>query len=256
MPFAELSGTDLYYEEYGEGAAVVFLHGAGSNHLVWWQQIPAFSQRYRCIVIDHRGFGRSTDPSQEGPTRFGDDLQGLLDHLGVERAALVCQSMGGNTAMRFAVRYPERVSALVLGGSWGFLDWPDPAARLREALAAGVAAMPQRGNPGLGSRYKTENPAGTFLYQEISALNPARPETAAKITQGAPTPDDVAQLRLPALFIRGLDDVLVAQEDMRAVCALIPGAELVEYRGLGHSVHWEDPAAFNGRVLTFLRQHT
>ena len=62
MPLAALNGIELYYESHGEGPVVTFLHGAGGNHISWWQQVPVFSQRYRCLTIDHRGFGRSLDP--------------------------------------------------------------------------------------------------------------------------------------------------------------------------------------------------
>ena len=62
MPVAEINGIELVYEEQGEGPGLVFLHGAAGNHISWWQQLPAFRDRFRCISIDHRGFGRSTDP--------------------------------------------------------------------------------------------------------------------------------------------------------------------------------------------------
>jgi pimeloyl-ACP methyl ester carboxylesterase len=257
VPFAELDGVNLYYEEHGDGSPVVFLHGAGSNHLAWWQQLPVFSQQYRCIAIDHRGFGQSVDASGESAVRFGDDLAGLLDHLGIERAALVCQSMGGNTAMRFAVKHPQRVIALVMGGTWGFIDWPEAIEQLRGALADGVAAATTDGTPALGAHYKESNLASTFLYGRISALNP--PSVSAQtvlefLPQQAPTRDDVARLRIPALFMIGLDDVLVATEDMRSISALIPGAVLKEFAGLGHSIYWEEPATFNETVGAFLAE--
>ncbi|MEZ4503459.1 MAG: alpha/beta hydrolase [Dehalococcoidia bacterium] len=256
MPFVELDGVNLYFEEFGSGPPVVFLHGGGGNHLVWWQQIPAFSEQYRCIAIDHRGFGQSIDASSEGATRFGDDLEGLLDHLGIDRAALVCQSMGGNTAMRFAVEHPERITALVMASTWGFIDWPEGTDRLRAALIAAAAAAPTAGTPALGARFKASNPAGTFLYGRLAALNPTLATGIADtLPMGAPTRDVVAQLRVPALFMIGLDDVLVALEDMREICALIPGATLKEFPGLGHSTYWEDPAVFNDTIGAFLAQH-
>ena len=84
MPFVQRPYTTLYYESHGEGPAVTFLHGAGGNHISWWQQVPVFSQRYRCITIDHRGFGRSTDPDKLGSTRYVEDLEALLDRTRLE----------------------------------------------------------------------------------------------------------------------------------------------------------------------------
>ncbi len=69
MPYAAVNGINLYYELHGSGPAVVFAHGAGGNHLSWWQQIPVFSPRFRCIPFDHRAFGLSRDG--EGEARLG-----------------------------------------------------------------------------------------------------------------------------------------------------------------------------------------
>ena len=63
MPKAAIDGIDLYYESNGDGPAVVFAHGAGGNHLSWWQQVPVFSDCYRCVTFDHRGFGQSRVPA-------------------------------------------------------------------------------------------------------------------------------------------------------------------------------------------------
>ena len=77
MSSARINGIDLHYQSYGEGDAIVFAHGAGGNLLSWWQQIPFFSQRYRCVTFDHRGFGHSYDlPDGPGANAFVDDLAG------------------------------------------------------------------------------------------------------------------------------------------------------------------------------------
>ena len=73
MPFAEVNGIGLFHEVAGEGAPVVFIHGAAGNHMSWWQQVPTFRERYRCITYDQRGFGRSADLTGEGPARYTDE---------------------------------------------------------------------------------------------------------------------------------------------------------------------------------------
>ena len=158
MPTEQLNGIELHYEEYGAGPPVVFLHGAGGGTQIgWFQQIPHFERDYRCIVIDHRGFGTSTDPDQEGPTRFVDDLEALLDRLGIERAALIAQSMGGWTALGLAVRHPSRVSALVMCDCVGDLDWPELHS-VMEALDEQT-----RDIPGLDRAYAEDNVARWLL---------------------------------------------------------------------------------------------
>lgn len=253
MPLAEVNGIQLYYETAGEGPAMVFLHGADGNHLSWWQQVPAFRDRYQCITIDHRGFANSTDLAQQGATRFADDLEGLLGELGIERAALVAQSMGGRSAIGFAVRAPERVRALVMADTWGFFDWPE----LREQVEALRQQQSDANAPltvrALGPRFQAENPAGTFLYRQIFDLNP--PRRGQSDDPNPPTRDDVAALEVPTLFLVGSDDGLTPPEIIRRVHEIVPGSQFEEIAGCGHSVYFEAPATFNEIVGTFLAKH-
>ena len=174
MPVAEINGIELVYEEQGEGPGLVFLHGAAGNHISWWQQLPAFRDRFRCISIDHRGFGRSTDPQGESAARFVDDIEALLDALGIERTALVSQSMGGRTALGFAVRHPQRVSALVLADTSASVDWPEFNERLEEQRAAIGLAQGPLVVAALGEKFQQRDRERTFLYRQIRRPQPAR----------------------------------------------------------------------------------
>ena len=79
MPVLELDGCDLYYDVTGSGPALVFAHGAGGNHLSWWQQVPHFRERFTCMTFAHRGAVPSSgDPDA---TRFVADIAALVDHL-------------------------------------------------------------------------------------------------------------------------------------------------------------------------------
>src|ERR1700676_3061572 len=117
---AKFGDFNLFYEVHGEGPAVVFAHGAGGTHMSWWQQVPVLSQKFKCITIDHRTFGYSRDVAGgPGPRAFMKDLTELLDSLGIQKAALVGQSMGGTTVLGFASAHPERVSALIMSDTIG-----------------------------------------------------------------------------------------------------------------------------------------
>ena len=94
MPFAAVNGIQLYYESHGEGPALVFAHGAGGNHMSWWQQIPAFSGAYRCVTFDHRAFGQSLDTTGEGRA-FAGDVLGSSTGSASSAFFFVAQSMGG-----------------------------------------------------------------------------------------------------------------------------------------------------------------
>ncbi|MBM3139135.1 MAG: alpha/beta fold hydrolase [Chloroflexi bacterium] len=255
MPIVKLHGIELYYETHGEGPAVVFLHGAAGNHLSWWQQVPVFRERYQCITIDHRGFGRSTDPAGAGGAEYVRDLELLLDELEVDRVSLVAQSMGGRTALGFAVRHPQRVDALVMADTWGFFDWPElqeEVRRLREQAGGQEAPLAERA---LGQAFQAREPARTFLYRQIAGLNPPRDPANILPPAGAPDRAAVSRLTVPTLFIVGGEDTLTPPAILRRVADIIPGAQFREFPGFGHSVYFEDATGFNAEVERFLGAH-
>src|SRR5262249_19575364 len=173
MAFMVNDGFRLYYEDTGgAGPVLLFLHGAGGNHLSWWQQVPVFAEQYRCITADQRGFGRSPDvPGGPGPAALATDALALLDHLGIGRAALVAQSMGGWAAVGAAVRAPGRFWAIALATTVAPL--PDPGiAPLRQRLAAASPPRPPvLWHAALGPTFRKAEPVRSFLYAEIAALN-------------------------------------------------------------------------------------
>ncbi len=251
MPTAAVNGAQIYYESHGEGPVIVFAHGRGGNHLSWWQQAPVFAMEYRCIAFDHRGWGASTGPSAEGPGRqaFVEDLRGLLDHLGVERAYLVAQSMGGLTCLGFALAYPQRALGLVLGDTTGGIGDPSvgellrnvhpPTDPLRRSLSAGFV----RGRPELA-----------FLYRQIGLLNPAMPIDAVSSAfrdPAGPQARDLARFKVPTLLIVGQEDLIFPVHVMQAAQKLIPGSRLEIVPGAAHSTHFEQPQVFNRLVGEF-----
>ncbi len=177
MPMLPVTGGELYYEDGGDGdRAIVFAHGAGGNHMSWWQQVPHFSRRYRCITIDHRGFGQSLDHSGETMRAYRRDLEELLDHLGIASTAIVAQSMGGFTGMTFAGTHPERVWALVMANTFLGVGDEDLVARARkhwEGLSQIDPAGPAAEQTTMvGQRFKDEHPEGVFLYQQVRSATP------------------------------------------------------------------------------------
>lgn len=116
MPFAELSGARIFYQQIGRGPDLVFLHGLAANHAFWFTRIAfALKQRYRLTLYDLRGHGRSSmPPSGYTSQQQAEDLAELMDHLRLQDAILVGHSFGGNVALHFATLFPERVRALVV----------------------------------------------------------------------------------------------------------------------------------------------
>ena len=242
-----LGKFNLYYEVHGGWPAVVFAHGSGGTHMSWWQQVPVFSSNFKCITFDHRGFGYSRDVADgPGRTAFVEDLKGLLDHLGIEKASLVGQSMGGSTVLGFAAAYPERVQALVMCDTTGRYTDAD-LEQVRSSTEAGT------GFP-LAESFRDRYPARWFLYMQVMNLTPRVPGRRPAPTQ-MPAPDiqPVVVHGIPTLFIVGDEDRYPPV--IEAMHRKIPGSQLVKVPCAGHSVYWEKPEVFNRIVKEFLHQN-
>jgi pimeloyl-ACP methyl ester carboxylesterase len=248
--------VEIYYETYGEGPALIFAHGAGGNHASWWQQVPEFRKRWRTLTFDHRGYGRSRcDAEHFDPRLFPDDLLAILDAEGIERVALVCQSMGGWTGLPFALRHPERVRCLVLCSTPGGLASKRVAearARIQERLRAeGV-----RASAALAASYPEREPEMTFLYDQIGGANPGLPPDAlGKLRTAGIDATALRDYRVPTLLLACEHDVLFPPEAIHEVAEQIPGARVYDFKGVGHSSYFEDAPSFNRVVGEFLEPH-
>lgn len=254
MPRIPINGATLYYQAHGKGPTVGLAHGAGGNHLSWWQQVPFFSQSYRCLTFDHRAFGRSVD-AENGPGRraFADDLRLLLDHLEIERAAIVAQSMGGRTAVGFAVRNPGRVRALVLAGTTaGAVD--DKVRAAQDAHRRSPSGRRSLARRAFSARLRRERPELAHLYRLIGRLNPPRPSDFLAPIPGyrGSSAQALAGLEIPILFLVGEEDTVTPPDIVRMAHRLVPGSEFDVIEGAGHSAYFERAEAFNRRVGAFL----
>jgi 3-oxoadipate enol-lactonase len=256
MPFAPVNGIDLYYEEHGSGPAVVFAHGAGGNHLSWWQQVPVFARRFRCITFDHRAFGLSRDGDGEaklGRRGFHEDLRALLDHLDIEDVRIVAQSMGGRTAVGFAWRNPGRCRAMVLAGTTGgAVD--DRVRDMQDAHRATHTGQLPLGRRAIAPALKKRAPAMEFLYRAIARLNPPRPRDFLAPIPGyrGSSAELLASSGFPVLFLVGEHDDVTPARVIEACHRAVPGSRLVVIPDSGHSTYFEQPGAFNAAVMDFL----
>jgi len=258
MAFMTKDGLRLYYEDTGgSAAAILFLHGAGGNHLSWWQQVPVFAEEYRCITVDQRGFGQSPDVAGgPGAAALGTDVIALLDHLGIARAALVAQSMGGWAAVGAAVRAPERFWAIVLANTVGNLTNADLAA-LRQKLAAASPPRPAvLWQAALGETFRKAHPVRTFLYAQIAGLNEPLPADFRDQLGRLTTPvERYAATRVPTLFLTSDEDGLIWPELSQKVHEHVPGSRFERVGAAGHSTYFERPDVFNRDVGAFLMEH-
>lgn len=252
-----VTGGRLIYDEFGDGPeTIVFVHDAGGNHLSWWNQIPCFQDRFRCVTYEVRGWGQSRDLSGEGRTAFSRDLGELMDHLEIGRAALVGQSMGGFSVLPYAARSPDRVAALMMAETVVGISDPDVMTGLQTSLAAANSATPQTWMTQMfGPAYVERSPEGVFLYNQIRALNPPPANVGGYgVEDGAVTNDELVNLTMPVVFLAGSDDILIPPSVIRLAAGLIPHAKYVEVPTGGHSVYWELPHQFNAVLEALLAE--
>lgn len=269
MPYAPVNGIDLYYEEHGKGFPVVLAHGAGGNHLSWWQQVPVLSRHYRCITFDHRGWGLSEDKDDSGAEGFVDDLRGLLDYLEIEEAVLAGQSMGGYSCLGVALSQPERVKGLLFANTFAGMRREVWLAASDEKRNGAREVWDRRRADGikraLAPEFSRRHKDRAFLYKQIRLLNengPNRLDSAREIQrfralerqpETSASREQLAGLTMPVLFIGGEHDEVMPVSLMEIAHSLLPNSRMTVVPAAGHSVYFEAPEIFNDTALEFIQ---
>lgn len=256
MPFLDVPGARLRYDISGEGPLLVFVHGAGANATVFFQQVAHFDRDWRVICLDMRGFGGSQcDIGAFHPRQFSDDLARLLDAEANGPAAVVCQSMGAWSGLPLAVREPERFAALVLSSS------PTPAygphhtvmTRVTERfgrIAEGGQVAPQ--DLGFSDRFVQQRPDLLALYRMLARMNQKVDLSKISDPELRLMPADFAGYRVPTLLMGGLQNRLLSGDTHLAAARCIPGAQTYTFTESGHSSYFEEPEHYNRVVAQFL----
>ena len=220
----------LYYEKRGAGEPLVLLHGNGEDGSYFLHQMEAFSREFLVYALDTRGHGRS--PRGSAPftiSQFAEDLLACLDEQGLKRVNLLGFSDGGNIALTFALRHPERVRRLVLNGA--------------NLTPRGVKAWVQL--------------PIVLGYQIASRLKSPKARTNAEmlglmVHEPQIPPSELAGLMMPVLVIAGTRD-MIREDHTRLMAREIPGARLALIPG-NHFIARRNPAAFNRAVWSFFQE--
>ncbi len=273
MPYAELNGTRLYYRVQGQGPSLVLIPGMGAGHASFFRQVPVFRKQFRVITYDPRGIGRSSRTGQPYAFRaLADDVAGLLDHLGIDRAHVLGQSLGGIVAQELAIGHPSRVDRLILVSTLaaGDAEGTNPALIATFGPAQG-AAVP--GTAGAGhSGASGMDPQRTISTLMELLFNRWAYRTALKLTsrlflrpemfRGLPdqvaaiaahtTIDRLHLVQARTLVITGDDDHIIWPQASELLANAISGAKLVVVKGGSHGFNLEMAGRFHREVLGFL----
>ncbi len=256
--------TRLAVHTAGSGIPVLLLHAFPLDHRMWHRQAP-LAEQLRLIVPDQRGFGGSSESLPESICQLAHDAVALLDALHVTGPAVICGvSMGGYVAQHIAVRYPERVAALVLVDTRLEAD-TDEARAARTDLSAKVgrlgqsiladAMIPRLLASSHESRALPGRTDAIDLLRQSIASQSVPTIQAALATLGS-RPDMTEAMRkvaAPTLLVVGAEDVITPRSCMDAAEAVIPDAKLLEVPLAGHLVPLERPDIFNPAMLDFLK---
>ncbi|WP_213955958.1 alpha/beta hydrolase [Variovorax sp. dw_954] len=258
MPFAQVNGQNLYFEDSGgDGPAIVFSHGLLMDGTMFEPQVAALKSRYRCIVWDERGHGR-TATDECAPFTYYDsanDLAALLAHLGIRRAVLAGMSQGGYLSLRCALTHPALVSALVLIDTQAMQE--DPAqmphhqALLEDWQRNGLTDV----NAGviehiiLGDGWSGAAP-WRAKWKQLLPVNLLQCFTTLA------TRDDIsermAEIKVPTLVVHGEADQAIELSRAMAMAKALPNAEVVTVPGAGHAANLTHPDVVNPAIEKFL----
>ena len=242
MPYTSLKDVNIYYEEFGKGETILFLHSHFSRGLLAFSgQILPFSRHYRCIYPDFRGHGRTTAKNLQWDSRIiADDMARFLDVMGIARAHLIGYSCGAYVGCYMAAKYPEKVKSLVTIGGAAY-------------------PRPDGADDYLPENLLRKNDTDFIEDMRLRHLDAHRGDwqTYLKMTVAdwknhpSLSDDEWRNIRCPAFFINGEKDTLGTCTELHEK---VPASRIYEVRGGGHRPHFigEQIEEINAKVLEFL----
>ena len=261
LPYAISNGARIHWEERGAGDPLLLIMGLGYTHEMWHRTQPVLASRYRTIVFDNRGVGRSDVPP--GPytiAQMAADAAAVLDAAGVERAHVFGISMGGMIAQEFALSVPDRVNALVLGctapGGRGAVPAKD---NVLQVLMARATMTPEEGAAAMCPFIYDAATPRARIEEDLAIRRRTYPTAAGYLAQiqaimAWTSLDRLSDIRARTLVIHGEADELVPPENARILARLIPGARLEMLPHASHIFPTDQPEISHRKILEFLEQ--
>jgi len=273
MPFADVNGIKIKYHIMGEGENLIFISGWGMDHRVWMHQASYFRDRYRVIVFDNRGVGESTDDGKRLSTYIlAKDVVGLLDYIGVDRANVVGNSLGGMIAQELAINFPKRVDKLILSSTTSRLSIKTRRnfiKNLKNALKNDVEILfdiaPERPmlnraiNHILSMTFSREFlERNGELIRDILKSNLSKEGYVHTLIRQAgaairhDTRKRLYRIKSKTLILAGENDILIPPSEGEQLARGIEGSIYILIKNCPHSIQMEKPDEFNYYVENFL----
>jgi 3-oxoadipate enol-lactonase len=265
MPIARNGAIELYYESAGSGPAVLLISGQAMTLDAWWRTVPVLSTTFRVLTFDNRDIGRSSHwPWPYLISQMADDAIAVMDDAGVDHAHIYGISLGGMIAQELALRYPERVGALILGattagGSETTLARSEP---LTFFIRVGAMAPEEAEWAAVPYNYslRTRRHHGDRIAQDIAKRVAHQTNTLAYLHQvaAAATHSTVGRLvniEHPTLVVHGDEDLVIPPHNSDILAGAIPHAELKRWPHAGHLYTTDEPQA-DRYIRRYLVEHT
>ena len=259
MPKVQVNGIELYYESHGQGYPVIFLHGFAGTVNMWQPQVPVLSQDYQFVIYDARGHGQSESPpsvNHYSADIVVEDLYQLLGSLGIEKAVVGGLSMGGYQSLRFYLRHPEVVTALILMDTGPGYRNPAHREEWNKGQERRATLLETQGIEAFADDLSTAT-LDTYTPRPLMLKhNPLGLANMARKVVGQHDSwviENLDKVKVPTLVLVGENDepFLRASEYMAKA---IPGAQHVIIPQAGHAANLDNVEAFNRSVLDFLHK--
>jgi pimeloyl-ACP methyl ester carboxylesterase len=271
--WVEVAGTPVNVIDIGDGDPIVFVHGLSGAWVNWLENVPHFARDHRVIAMDLPGFGHSPMPAEKiSISGYGRIVDELLDTLGIDRAVIVGNSMGGFIGAEVAIRFGTRVDKLVLVSAAGISiehQRHEPVLRVLELLddwlilGGGWAATRSEaltGRPRMRRQimklvaHRAEKLPAALIAEQVRGSGKPGFVPALDALTDYPIRDRLADIQCPVLVVWGEKDRLVPVKDAYEFGRLIPRCRVVVWPDTGHVAMLERPDAFNALVDEFIAE--
>ncbi len=266
LPYATVGDIDIYYEIHGahDAPPLVLIGGWASYRWIWFRQVPTFKEKYRCVVFDNRGAGKSSKPDY--PYRIemmAADTVGLMEALNIKDAHILGISMGGLIAQQIAISYPEKVRSLILSsthfGGHNYIPMDDKTMALLIALPTETISVEQAREMRYRATFSPEFlKDNRSLLEQIDVWAEKHPTPLfAQVHQSSATSEfnsesELNKITAPTLILHGANDRAVPTKNGELLAERIPNSKLKIIKDASHFVIIEKYEEFNNEVMNFI----